>query len=112
MGLQVKGDRWCERCQHTVTGVKGTHRARNTAAVAAMPLTGGGPMFAPRADPYLCVLCGTETLPWRRPLTREEIRQRDEDGERVIRAHSFAGKWAHMTFILVAVAIVLLAVLA
>lgn len=59
MGLRVKGGMACPRCGAQVTGVKTTHRVRNTSSALLLPFTGGLSMLGFRVERYVCPRCGS-----------------------------------------------------
>jgi len=59
---------WCPRCQCHILAVKNTHPARNTAAVLAMPLTGGLSLAGAGVSDWNCPSCGA---PARKATSRD-----------------------------------------
>lgn len=54
---------WCEQCERPVAAQKSTHRARNTAAALAAPLTTGVSLAGAAAGQWHCPNCGGPVRP-------------------------------------------------
>jgi rubredoxin len=59
MGVKVKDSMYCPRCQAPVAAQRNTHRARNAAAVVALPVTAGLSALGARyPEEWHCPRCG------------------------------------------------------
>jgi len=58
MGVKVKGDMYCKRCNKPVMAQKSGHGVRNTVAVGGALATAGLSLLGARPEKWRCPVCG------------------------------------------------------